>query len=718
MEVSQRPFGLRVFCALLVLAASVAPSSAAIDIVFDYSLDSSGFFSGANIARRALLDEAARVFETQLGGTTWGALTPSGTNHLSLELTNPTTGVTFSLTDPKLSADTLIIYIGARDLEGPTLGLATTPGNSTQGTQAWVDMVSAKNSSVRFEPMGGTIAFDNVANWYFDPTPATVEAFAGKYDFLSVAQHEIGHLLGFTDASKALVAQTTAGGFTGSRALALYKTLNPDATSIPLGDDASHWADGLKFDGKQLCMTPSLPVNTRTPFAPLDFAVLGDMGYALTGSTAVLTAAVNNAARGSIEAPYAGTTTQLLGAQLSFKATAKTGSLFRDWTVTTPNGTTTSTVNPLPLGMVEGLQVTANFIPLPFTAGSYYGAFGGGSTADTQGRWKFTVGGLGAVTGTLFLDGRTLIVRGALSQQGTLTVSLLNKSAALVLEQVALGEQDAGVLSGTLTVGDVTAGFQGKPLPVYTAAAPCPQAGNYTVGFFSEAETGAPATSPEPPRGNGWATLLVRAAGSARISGVLADGTLMVLEAPLNADGDLILSHVLTGKLETLRGSLGFPAQTEGAAFDGGLEWKRTANTRAAPRAWNEGFDTVLSTYGHRWRKPVAGQRILPALSASGGVGGITLSIGVADMSAGLLFSDKHVVSADPQVLSEVEVSVSINAFSGQFSGNFLDTSTAPNVRRLFRGVFLPGANTGTGFFLKPGTPVQSGVVYIGASGG
>lgn len=90
------------------------------------------------------------------------------------------------------------------------------------------------------------------------------------------------------------------------------------------------------------------------------------------------------------------------------------------------------------------------------------------------------------------------------------------------------------------------------------------------------------------------------------------------------------------------------------------------------------------------------------------GVGGITLSIGVADMSAGLLFSDKHVVTLDPQVLSEVEVSVSINAFSGQFSGNFLDTSTAPNVRRLFRGVFLPGANTGTGFFSSPARPCRA----------
>ena len=79
----------------LSLCATVSPAAANIDIVLDYSTDSSGFFSSQ--ARRSTLDAAAASFEARITDTL-AAITPgTGPNTYTLSATNPSGGAPIAL---------------------------------------------------------------------------------------------------------------------------------------------------------------------------------------------------------------------------------------------------------------------------------------------------------------------------------------------------------------------------------------------------------------------------------------------------------------------------------------------------------------------------------------------------------------------------------------------------------------------------------------------
>lgn len=266
------------------------PCPAGINIIWDYTYDTAGFFSGANISRRILLDDAAGVFESALATDHFTAIAPGGTNTWNLQFNNPSTGSTVTLANPQVAADTLRVYVGARSFGGSELGQAEFAYNAS-GSAAWINSFNAKNTTTHYEPVGGSITFDSLAAWYFDPDPSTLESFTGKYDFYSVVQHELGHLFGFSSGSKAFAADTSAGNqFTGTHADALF------GGPISLSSDSSHWADGLLFHGAQPAMDPALPPNLRTNFAQLDFAALTDIGYIVTPEPTVLIYLLSGAA--------------------------------------------------------------------------------------------------------------------------------------------------------------------------------------------------------------------------------------------------------------------------------------------------------------------------------------------------------------------------------------------------------------------------------------
>ncbi|MEO6848602.1 MAG: hypothetical protein ABI443_12830, partial [Chthoniobacterales bacterium] len=71
-------FSLIILTVCLLLSAPL--SRAELTIQFDYTYDTSGFFSGANIGRRDILDDAAAVFEGYLTTENFGAIVPTSTN--------------------------------------------------------------------------------------------------------------------------------------------------------------------------------------------------------------------------------------------------------------------------------------------------------------------------------------------------------------------------------------------------------------------------------------------------------------------------------------------------------------------------------------------------------------------------------------------------------------------------------------------------------------
>ncbi|RMG39418.1 MAG: hypothetical protein D6725_05225 [Planctomycetota bacterium] len=255
-----------------------------ITIVFDYSRDANGFFSDQ--ARRDLLETAGVMLGNRLqdqlleidqsrfpGAVSWAAT-----------FTNPSTGASDSVPGLVVPEDTLIVYVGARQL-GSTLAIGGPGGWTATGNQAWFDRVDARGQSGElqmppsdFGPWGGQLSFDIDANWYFGATTNGLDP--GETDFLSVAVHELGHLLGVGTAGS-WDRWVSGGFFTGPNSVAEYDGVG----NVPLSPDLAHWANGTTDGGQEAAMDPSLTSGTRKLFTDLDWAALKDIGWEVSDNT-------------------------------------------------------------------------------------------------------------------------------------------------------------------------------------------------------------------------------------------------------------------------------------------------------------------------------------------------------------------------------------------------------------------------------------------------
>ena len=238
------------------------------NITLDYRFDSNGFFD--NPEARAAMEAAAAAWEAVILDDF--VEVPAG---IQYTIDNPSTGATETITLTE-ATDDLVIYVGARQLSGNTLGRAGPSGYSAQG-----DFFNARISSnfrgdgpvTDFEPWAGVVYFDTDSAWNFDlDGPAS-----GSSDFLSVAMHEIGHILGF-GTSAAFDAHIINGHFHGPNALA-----ENGGNPIPLDSIGAHVTEG--FFGNSVLMDPFLTVGTRVEISDLDKAMLADIGYQIAGFT-------------------------------------------------------------------------------------------------------------------------------------------------------------------------------------------------------------------------------------------------------------------------------------------------------------------------------------------------------------------------------------------------------------------------------------------------
>jgi hypothetical protein len=261
-------------CLIALLSLSIVlVAHAQLAIQFDYRYDTNGFFTES---RRVLLSSAASVFEHRMTTETFQAITPGGNNHFSLQFYDPTTNDSVTLDQFALLANTLTIFVGAQNLGTSTLGEGASVGYGYSGDINFADLFNRRDNSTNYDPFGGVISFSSDTSlWYFDSDPTTLESFAGKYDFYSVALHEIGHVLGFSEGVAAFDAHVTGTTFSGTAVNALYGGPAPLAGS----SDLSHWSQGLTYNGAQVAMAPAIAANQRKTFTELDFAVLSDIGY-------------------------------------------------------------------------------------------------------------------------------------------------------------------------------------------------------------------------------------------------------------------------------------------------------------------------------------------------------------------------------------------------------------------------------------------------------
>ncbi|VAX07897.1 hypothetical protein MNBD_GAMMA25-1142 [hydrothermal vent metagenome] len=257
----------------------ISHQAAAISIVFDYSYDSSGFF--ADTQRVSLLNAAGNALGSRLQDTL-GAITPGGVNTFDASFINPGTGSTATINNYNVLDNTLVIYVGGRDL-GSTLGIGGSGGFSAGGTQSFIDSLNRGQTGVDlapptdFGPWGGSISFNSTANWYFDTDLSTDADIVGN-DFYSVALHELGHVLGLgTAGSWDTWVNSTDATFTGNLSTLAF------GSAVPLYSDLSHWNTGTMstVDGvaQEAAMDPNLTTGTRKLFTELDYTGLGDVGW-------------------------------------------------------------------------------------------------------------------------------------------------------------------------------------------------------------------------------------------------------------------------------------------------------------------------------------------------------------------------------------------------------------------------------------------------------
>lgn len=247
-----------------------------VTIQFDYSRDTNHFFD--DTARRQILEVAGETFGNRLDDHLL-AITPSGGNTWSLTATNPSTGGSLTLANQSIPENTLLVFVGSRNMS--SLGEGGPGGYSSSGSAAWLDLVAARGQTgmldtpeTDFGLWGGSITFDNDANWYFGMSADGQGA--SQQDFYSVAIHELGHLLGIGTAGS-WDNQVSGSFFTGLHATAEF------GGDIPLSG-SSHFHEGTIDGGQEVAMDPSLLVGTRKLFTPLDYAALADVGWELNGS--------------------------------------------------------------------------------------------------------------------------------------------------------------------------------------------------------------------------------------------------------------------------------------------------------------------------------------------------------------------------------------------------------------------------------------------------
>ncbi|AFZ44157.1 peptidase M10A and M12B matrixin and adamalysin [Halothece sp. PCC 7418] len=258
-------------------------SNSSFNIEFDFRFDTNGFFDDP--VRRDALESAGDIWESFIEDDFPDV--PAG---IEFTITNPENGSDSPLIKLQDPIDDLLIFVGAQSPPFGMSGSAIARGGFTGG-DASGDIFRARITNnfrgtgpvTNFEPWAGEMSFEpsptfndgSDVEWFFDSTPETSDDIPnGSIDFITVALHEIGHVLGIGTAP--IFEEIGAGSlFDGVNSLSVN-----NGSPIPLTTDLSHVQEG--FFNNEVLMDPIAPFTRNLP-SQIDLALLSDIGYEIEG---------------------------------------------------------------------------------------------------------------------------------------------------------------------------------------------------------------------------------------------------------------------------------------------------------------------------------------------------------------------------------------------------------------------------------------------------
>lgn len=303
MKPASSPHTTALTIASLVLASgcsTFAPRNAPppFNIHFDYRFDTAGYFDAR---RRALLDEAASVFESRITDTL-AAIAPAPGDEYRLLFCDPERPIDCDIALPEtlkairneaIPANTLVVFVASYDYGSPhrlgetgygvhladkvSPGLATTLRCRGQAGGCPAEGEPATDTG----PWGGSISISSSVNWYLDDDVTTDDVPPDQYDFYSMVLHELGHVLGFgvAESWKARLIHEGVPYFVGGEGVG-----GVGIGKQELFADSGHWVDARRSprDGVgevDAAMDRNQLSGERKHFTDLDFAALRDIGW-------------------------------------------------------------------------------------------------------------------------------------------------------------------------------------------------------------------------------------------------------------------------------------------------------------------------------------------------------------------------------------------------------------------------------------------------------
>ncbi|NER27111.1 MAG: calcium-binding protein [Symploca sp. SIO1C4] len=284
------------------------------NIEFDFTYDTNDFFKKfdpsdplptkiPDTLKINALDAAANFWEKVINNLgeefdNIPASLPPGVSEFKLSFDNPSKPNNKLKIDIGSEIDDIRIYVGSvssfsnPDVLGQGGGTAFEwKYTNKQGKTFGKKIERRLNSKTDFEPFAGSLAFSRSTDWWFDPTPNDLKDSVpkGKFDFVTLAIHEIGHVLGLSlDKIPAFKAEIDGQGrFKGSNAKAVNNgnriQLTADRHVVGNGKGVVGTNDDSVTDGTKSVMVPKINPGTRLTPQPLDEGMLKDIGYGKKG---------------------------------------------------------------------------------------------------------------------------------------------------------------------------------------------------------------------------------------------------------------------------------------------------------------------------------------------------------------------------------------------------------------------------------------------------